>query len=68
MLESNYLTILLKQNYEAPVDTPEDILQRNLKNIYTPGTESIVEIMKTSPSISLRKLANLTIVPKVINS
>ena len=68
MLESNYLTVLVKPNYEAPVDTPEDILQRNFTIVKIPGAEAIVEMMKTSPSIIDRKLANISIVPKVFNS
>ena len=66
MLEANYLTILLKPSYEKAVDTAEDILDRNLTVIYPPGTESIVEILKNSPSKITRDLAESSIVAKVI--
>ena len=46
MLEANYLTILLKPSYEKFVDTPEDIIDKNLTVIYIPGTKSILEMMK----------------------
>ena len=66
MFESLYLTILMKPTYEKPVDTAQDILDRGLKIITSPGSESILEIMRNSPSDATRKLAKMTIVPKVI--
>ena len=63
--ESLLLDILLKTNYEKPVDTAQDVLDRGLAVIGYPGKESIVEIMKISPSDINRKLAKMTIVPKV---
>ena len=65
MLEANYLTILLKPNYEKAVDTAQDILDRGLTVIYPPGTGSLVEILKSSPSNITRELAEITFVPKV---
>ena len=64
--ESVFLDILLKTNYEKPVDTAEDVRDRNLTIVYAPGTESIVEMLKNSPSAITRELAERTIVPKVI--
>ena len=66
MFEANYLSILLKPNYEKAIDTAEDIIDRNLSVIYPPGYESKVEISKNSPSNITRTLAERTIVPKVI--
>ena len=66
MFESLYLTILLKPTYEKPVDTPQDILDRGLTVIGTPGRESIVEVQKNSPSAVTRALAKMTVVAKVI--
>ena len=68
MLEANYLTILLKPSFEKAVDTAQDIIDRNLTVISTPGRESLVEIMKNSPFKNIRTLAERTIVPKVIFS
>ena len=64
--ESVFLDILLKTNYEKPVDTAEDVRDRNLTVIFSPGAESIVENFKNSPSAITRALAERTIVPKVI--
>ena len=66
MLESNYLTILLKPTYEDYVDTVEDIVSRGLAVIYFPGREATVEDMKNSPSELTRNLTDLIIVAKVI--
>ena len=66
MLEANYLSILLKPNYEKPIDTAQDVLDRGIEVIYPPGLESIVEMLKNSPSKITRQLAERTIVSKVI--
>ena len=66
MLECNYLTILLKPNYEKPVDTAEDIIERGMQIINSVGRESIIEMLKKSPYPLTRKLAESTIVPKVV--
>ena len=63
---SLFLESLLKPNYEKPVDTAQDILDRGLKVIYIPGAESKVEMMKKSPFPLTRRLAERTDVAKVI--
>ena len=64
--ECNLLDILLKKNYEKPVDTAENVLDNNLTVIYSPWSGSIVKIMKNSPSAVNRALAKRTVVAKVI--
>ena len=64
--ESSLLDIILKRNYEKAVDTAQELLDRGLSLIYPPGSESIVEILKNSPSYVTRTLAERTVVPKVI--
>ena len=66
MFEANFLTILLKPNYEKAVDSAQEILDMGLTVINAPGTESMVEIMKNSPDEITRTLAERTVVPKVI--
>ena len=66
MLEANYLTMLLKPNYEKAIDTAQDVLDTGLTVIYAPGTESMVEVLKNSPAKITRELAERTIVSKVI--
>ena len=60
--ECNILDILLKTNYEKPVDTAQDVLDRGLTIIISPGSESLVEIFKNSPSSVNRALAKMTVV------
>ena len=66
ILECNYLTVLVKPVYEKPIDTAEDIIERGIKIIYAPGTESMVETLKKSPFPLTRKLAENTYVVKVV--
>ena len=55
MLESNYLTMLVKSNYEKPIDTAQDIIDRGLPNIYRPGAEEYIEGERNSSSEMLRE-------------
>ena len=57
MLESNFLTILLKPNYEKYVDTAEDVIDRGMAVIKIPGTESIKNMRMNSPNYITRTLA-----------
>ena len=66
MLEANYLTILLKPNYEKAVNTAQDIIDVNLTVIYPIGFESAKKMLMNSPFKKTRRLAELAIVPKVI--
>ena len=67
MLEANFLTILLQQNYEKAINTAEEIVERGLTVIDIVGTESKVKIIKNSPFYNTRTMAERTIVPKVGN-
>ena len=62
MLEANFLTILLIPNYEKPIDTAEDLIDRGLALIYSPGGESKKEEMMNSPYYITRTLAERAIV------
>ena len=66
MLESNYLTMLVKPAYEKPVDTAQDVLERGLAVIWSPGIESIKEELEKSPFKITRELAERAYVAKVI--
>ena len=64
-LECNWLDMLIKPNYEKPVDTANDIIDRGLSIITYPGRASMVEALKNSPSKVTRELAEKMVVPKV---
>ena len=63
---SVFLGILLKPNYGKPVDTAEDVVDRGLKVIKSPGMESMVKMLKQSPFPITRTLAERTYIAKVI--
>ena len=65
ILECNFLTILIKPNYEKPVDTAEDIIERGLNIIGIPWTTALIVDMKKSPSKIIRDLAEVYVVPEV---
>ena len=66
MFESTFFSMLMKPVYETPINTAQDVLDRGLPVIDSPGAESKVEILKNSPSSITRQLAERTIVAKVI--
>ena len=66
MFESNYLTMLVKPNYEKPVDSPEDVRDRGLDIIWFPYYEYYKEMaIEQNVSVIERDLALKTIVAKV---
>ena len=66
MYEANYLTMLLKPNYGKPIDTAQDVLDRGLTIIWTPGSDSMLKTLKNSPVNITRELAERTRAVKVI--
>ena len=66
ILQCNILAVLVKQNYENPIDSAEDIIERGMKIIGYPGTESMVETSKNSPFLLTRTIAENTYVAKVV--
>ena len=66
MFESTFFSMLIKPVYEKPINSAEDVLDRNLTVLFFPGTEALLEIMKNSSYSTQRELAERTIVPKVI--
>ena len=66
--ESLILDVIMKKYYEDPVDTAQDVIDRNLSVIVPHYAGSLVEILKNSPSNVTRTLAERAIVPKVIFS
>ena len=65
MLEANYLTMLVKPNFEKPVDTIQDILDRGLTCLMSPDMLAMVEAMKVAPSRQIRGLAARAVIAKV---
>ena len=66
MFGSNYLTMLLKPNYEKFVDSAQDILDRGLTVVSLPYYTSTIKESLKSPYEIERKIAERTVDPKVI--
>ena len=66
ILECNYLTVLVKPVYEKPIDTAEDIIERGLTIIDSPGTQDKIANLKQSPFPLTRKLAERMITAEVV--
>ena len=68
MLESNYLGMLVKPNFEKPMDSAVDILEKGLTVIWLPYFEWDKEMaLNQNDSMILRKLAEKVYVPSVSN-
>ena len=56
-LLSNYLSVLLKPSYEDPVDTPKDLIDRDITPFFGPGREIYRQFFRTSPDPYIQKIA-----------
>ena len=66
MLECNYLEMLVKPNFEKPVDTAQDVLDRGLTVVWPHGYEYEKEILiKQNNSEVLRNLGKAISIAKV---
>ena len=68
-LECNYLTILVKPNFEQPIDTAEDVLDKDsglTSIVWYPGYEYYKEMaIKQNVSAVFRDLAKMAYCSKV---
>ena len=68
MLESNYLGMLVKPNFEKPMDSAEDVLERGVTILWYPYFEYYKENeLKQNDSMIIKKLAEKVYVSKVSN-
>ena len=67
ILECNYLSVLVKPNYERFIDTSLDIIDMNLTIIWPPRREAILDMLRNSPSSLSRELADRSYVTEVIS-
>ena len=66
ILLCNYLTVLLKPNYERFIDSSSDIIEMNLTTLWPPGREAIIADLRNSPSGLENDFADRSYVAKVI--
>ena len=66
MLESNYLGILVKPNFEKTMDSAEDVLDRGVSILWFPYYEYYKDLqLEQNDSMILKKLAERVYVAKV---
>ena len=69
MLESNYLGMLVKPNFEKPMDSAKDVLDRGITILWFPEYEWYKEdAIKQNESLIKKKLAEQVYVSKVSNN
>ena len=69
MLESNYLGMLVKPNFEKPMDSAEDVLDRGVTILWFPFYEYYKDMqLEQNDSMILKKLAEKVYVSKVSNN
>ena len=66
MLESNYLGMLVKSNYEKPMDSAVDVLERGVDILWFPGYKRDKDMaLNQNESIIIKKLAEKVYVAEV---
>ena len=63
-LYSNYLSVLLKPSFEEPVETVEDIINRNLIPFFADGGEFYKQFFADSPDPNYREISRRLVVAK----
>ena len=63
-LLSNYLTVLLRPSYEAPVDTAKELVDRNITPFYFPGGQIWRQFFAAFPDENYNKIAERLVIPK----
>ena len=61
-LLANYLSVLLRPDFEKPVETAEDLIERDLTPFYQPGRDFLIQFFAESPSPSFRQLSKTLII------
>ena len=60
----NYLTVLLRPRYEEPVETAEDLINRNITPFYTPDGEMFRQFFAGSNDTNYQEISRRLIIPK----
>ena len=60
----NWLTVLLKPQYEAPIETAQDIVDRGIIPFVWNGGDGLKRFLEASPNPLYQQLGNITVVPK----
>ena len=60
----NYLAVLLKKSYEEPVETVEDLINRDITPFLGPGREIFRQVFAASPDPNYQELSRRLVIAK----
>ena len=60
----NYLTVLLRPSYEAPVETAEDLIKRDITPFLYPGGEIWIQFFAASPDPNYQEISRRFVIAK----
>ena len=60
----NYLSVLLKPSYEKAVETVDDVIERGLIPIYTPGGDIFKQMLANSEDPRFQQLSEVVVIAK----
>ena len=63
-LLSNYLTVLLRPNYEEPVETAKDLVKRDISPFSTPGSEIYRQFFAASNDPTYQEISRRLVIAK----
>ena len=63
-LMSNYLTVLVKPTFEKPIETLQDMIDRNIIPYYIPGGTIYKKAMLDSGDKNLEELGRRLVIPR----
>ena len=63
-LLSNYLSVLLKPSFEEPVNTPKDLIDRDITPFFGPGREIYRQFFEKSPDPNIQEISRRLYIAK----
>lgn len=63
-LDCNYVSVLLKPSYEDPVNTPKDLIDRDITPFFGPGREIYRQFFESSPDPYVQEISRRLYIAK----
>ena len=65
---ANFLTVLLRPQYEKPVDSVQDIIERGMITFVPDASYYWKDFLLQSPNPLYQKLGDMCVVPKILKN